>query len=1077
MALRNINLIQELDDVAIASKEKEYLVQSLANLGQRFSIKGDSLITESISMRNIVYKLTGDKECLSLSNDDYVCSLTAEGISIHKKNKLNETLYDSPLTVGYYDYSTENELIINNATYRSIGIHNETTTFSFICDEQNDNTNNVAILIESYSKPINTTDDYKLLNGIRIFQNNDSVKLVFIYNTSENTYLANQYIYNTTSESISDLKQNIKDYLFENILESTSILNFLNSTPYFVEYPNLQEVEYLYSSNSFTNTDNSSSYNELNNYVSKFNYDKLNILPELKTKWSQDVFNDSENIQEAPMLNCQILFKLYEAISSFENSTKVYVPLDYVFSYTVNSNDKWMIFYSINDIEVKYISEEITNVWMNQNYEFYNDSIIAETSTYDKIVFFGFFVDYDEWNNVNGINVVKTSILPYIGENNQWVINGIKTSIKAKGEDAGNPNIIIVETIANQADNSNYKIKSGANKDILERLDWRYEKIKIEPLEKINMNEIKYTSEFDYFIVNCAIPNLDNYSPIEKPYYTNLFKNSLIINISDMDCIDLTQSAANYTMDSIYNIYGKYGVITSFWTFNEETERFEYITKSENNNAAADFNYITNLNNLIQYVVKSADYIYPDKFEFTHLVFDSIYSDLKNNEYEKKSYIYPNIVNKLHDEYNTNNLGNYANDFNLVFKYNDIVEKDENDRIESISQNSGTRYLNTNPVSSGVANIVTNSLYAYHDSTGRLSKYNEYVPNYNVPSLDLSEVLTRNETLLNRLNILSLDNIGTSYLSYIGSSIDRDKNVLVIGTSNVNVNLGTDTLAFENDKKNFVTQNVLSVDFPNIEMAGDVHIEKNIDVKENIYSNKPQWIKLEQAASSGNSLVTHYTSLFTPKARYIYENRDLFGGSGNTGIVRLNVSGTESNMETLLSYTLYKYTVEKNKLFVISTVQEKYYTVVEGVSSPTRMHNVYLNDGIYLPKLLYDLGLEQYVKYNVSSNKLILENVHVTSNMDILNFNYNPLILLSHSTNLYDQNLYRYDRIYDNGVNSSDAYIENILNFTNTLFTVNPLKITYYVQGTSDLYIQIDEVGMDDKINYVKKIQQNYNKY
>ena len=72
--------------------------------------------------------------------------------------------------------------------------------------------------------------------------------------------------------------------------------------------------------------------------------------------------------------------------------------------------------------------------------------------------------------------------------------------------------------------------------------------------------------------------------------------------------------------------------------------------------------------------------------------------------------------------------------------------------------------------------------------------------------------LTRNETLLNRLNILSFDSKGTSYLSYIGTSFEDAKNILKIGTSVSNINMGSDTLLYENDRNTFSTQSDLHIE-------------------------------------------------------------------------------------------------------------------------------------------------------------------------------------------------------------------------------------------------------------------------
>ena len=82
------------------------------------------------------------------------------------------------------------------------------------------------------------------------------------------------------------------------------------------------------------------------------------------------------------------------------------------------------------------------------------------------------------------------------------------------------------------------------------------------------------------------------------------------------------------------------------------------------------------------------------------------------------------------------------------------------------------------------------SLFQYQNKYS----YN-YLPSDRVPLFNFGEVLTINSNILNRSNILSLDNNGQLYYAYIGTSIEeQNKSTLHIGTSNINVDLGIDSL-------------------------------------------------------------------------------------------------------------------------------------------------------------------------------------------------------------------------------------------------------------------------------------------
>ena len=212
----------------------------------------------------------------------------------------------------------------------------------------------------------------------------------------------------------------------------------------------------------------------------------------------------------------------------------------------------------------------------------------------------------------------------------------------------------------------------------------------------------------------------------------------------------------------------------------------------------------------------------------------------------------------------------------------------------------------------------------------------------------------------------------------------------------------------------------------------------------------------------------YYTGIVTPTSRYIYELEDKY--SKDCGIIELNspninVLDSQSNLGVLAQVDLYNWAKNKNKLYVITTTPE-YYTVHHG-NNYNFDYKIYFSDGIYIPVLLSQIGLDKFIIK--SDGKLDMKNINITSNMEIIKVNNSPLVLLSSSTNLYPDK-YIYER--RNGV-GDDGYFETLSNFTYMLFTGNPIKITYYVTGEK-LNIHLEELYAKNKFVTTRKVKQNY---
>ena len=1107
MAVQSINTLQNKDNYNNIAQE--YILESLANLGQRYNVQGDSISIGSFSfdklfnldgvdVKNTVVVVEKDKESgeykiyLVGKNSNNAWDIYSPILS----NQTLSTLVDSLEIEGPFNLENNPSVKYSAVVFKKNDLYYDfycRETYTTIADKDN-------FILERYNKNTDT-----LVRGARVFKTHflNSFKshyiLIDVSETLNNKYsvkilVSKDEISESSDTDIYNLLSN-SDFNFD--------LYFDEAYSVTCDYDNYKIIADSALLNQFSNNDQDILQNDL---LYSFTNDLKNIYPYLKEEYCISNYGKIDTIY------VKILQNLYDTVKNSENlkeDNKLYIPLTckenengtfdyYTISYTYNTNKEEVLYFAGKEIEVRFVESVIDNDWFENNFEDYKGTIISHTGSCERVSFYYFESELDNLSNyVQDIRVRKISTLPYIDKNGYWVINDISTGIYAKGRSAGNPNIIIVETTNKEG---GYNIITGAKKyELLEKLDWRNKIAKVEPLERINLDNLTFKNEFDYFSVNCSIPDTTKINEVDRQEYLALLENSIIICISPVSCINYDNNDntdnINYSVEDVLNIYGEFGIITTIWTLNDNYE-YDYLRKKNNEFAAADFNYLSNINNLIQYAVKNTEPLHPDNYEFTRLVFDSINTSLKNNVSETPTYIYPNLINKLSQEYT--NVSNYNNDVNFTFKANNVITKSNDGRnIDHLSQGSDVKYYNATYNTSEVnsANVVTNSLYMYREN-GTLKRYSEYIPNYNVPSLDLGEVITRNETLLNRLNILSLNSQGTAYLSYIGTSFENNKNILTIGTSNTNINMGTDTLISENDRNTFETQDKLEINIENVEISGETKLDKNLDVEKNIYLNGVVWQKNNSTLKTHTTIndTTYYTGIVTPTSRYIYELDD---NNGTAGLIEIlpekgeyftytdpeepitddegniigygKISGAltsipdeDSNLKSLLSYNIYKYAFENNKLYTISTIAEYYY-----VQTQTYDHKIYFSDGIYLPVLLSQLGLSKYIKEK--SGEINTSNVIVTSNMDIIKVNGNPIVLLSSSTNLYPDK-YLYKRI--NSI-EEDTKVEIITNFTYSLFTANPIKITYYTSG-ANLYIHLEELYSKNKFTTIKKLKQNY---
>jgi hypothetical protein len=1062
MAIKNINTIQHQADLEyIKDKSNEYLLQSLANAGQRLGIQGDGVKLTSIKFSEILpngdkynsanyvgYIKRNDKTfTVGLKDRNTLSIVDTENVSVNIP--IGYIISSDEFTIDAYDiikYGKNGKIYYDGNYYSTLlqGVDSSNNIVEIVCDQFNKNSN----IIES---------------GIRIkdIDNSGVPSLIYIKRTIDNRY--NVLICSNFSKSTLNECYLIINEICNNNISPEYIFNRLTSghTRKFVAETNV--ITAVYTSN---NTFELSGYDEvkypdLSKNIGYFIYDLTYLYRYLKSYYSEILFKDNNLL-----LKQQIFTHITNMVLSQTSEDEVIIPLDYVLNYACNDNDEWQIYYTTTDVIVRYMPGDFLPTYIN---DIYNESTwLCHTNMEEFVSLFNMSVNYDNENNKNvcDINVYKHYTLPYINSDGYWVLNGVVSDIYARGKDAGQPNIIIVNSSSH-----GFKIVSGANRDILESLDWIQTTAYVEPLERTNLNNLTLETQFDWIKVKYYIPDLENIPEQKQDEWLNLLDNALIINIADINCVDASNNT-NYSIKDIKNIYGEYGVITTIWniTSNGTSGKCDYLRRSDNEKCAADFNYITNMNNIVNWAIRTHEPKHPDKYTFTYLTFNPTSVTLKNNTVETRTYVYPNIVNKNAAEYDII----YNNNFNLTVKFNNNVEGGLDNNITSIEQASNIRYFDSN------RRDTTNVLYKNINEIG--SSYKEYLPNYDLPSVDLSEVFVRNQTTLNKVNIASFDKLGYIYNSYIGTSFDNDdKSRLIIGSSETNINIGHTTIVGSNENIQFKKQNELELNFDTTYVANNQYIGDNIYVSNNVIHNGLDWTKYETLVD--DTYVTYWTTSFIPTSRYIYEVNSYAytywdnveaGVSvfmNNAGIVKLNTPYTYmSNMYPLVESDFYTYYAKpNNKLYAICTIQEQY-TATDGTDLGS--HDIYIGDGIYIPVLLSKLQLDNYIV----TDKQILDFSKIeikSTNMDIYTYGtYNiPLVLQSTSTLLNSDNLYMY------ALNSDETgkhkYETIIKDYTHRIFKGNTLNVTYWLNNKK-LCVQIDECHSNKKLLNIQKINTKY---
>ena len=853
--ITNINELQNITyGSGLTTYSDLYIKQSLANLGQRYSIKGDGLQNGEFHIYDLLLRDYDEiQNANSLANVKITENESTGGVDIVLAYIDNNNIIEQIPLAGLSYYTTSEDIHIDGSPinnveyYKSGGIIYKTddyytTTFAGV------SSNEELVDITCDSFVISNDKVNQIHAGLKIRQTASGLRLYHVYNNPSSHLIDKEYILDIYSFSteFTNMKT-IYDKLFSKDTTGENIIygHEKETDPEYI-VKSLLDNDYItlisHIDNVVSNTDDSQylyfSGGDVSDkeYLNMFAYDANSFYEYIKTYYNSHVFfTGDDNMSLKKQLLVSLVTKIYEDYlsSCIYDEVKEYnlwFPYNYKFVYSCNSNNPAIIYNSVKNVSVRYSADvyEIIPEILGKDAEQIiicdsTDSINIE----DRFVVYQYSITYDKDNNVDDIIVEKTYTLPYINNKGYWCINDITTSIYAKGKDGGQPNIVITYT---NTYTGQHQVLSSFKRDELTNLDWSLTKYMIKPLDNDNNTE-----KYRHHILYTYMPT--NISYLNENLIT-LLESALILNVNSVNS-EILNECTNTSY--LYEDLGTDGVVPTFWILNKklksgrssyEVSDYEYsftYVKQPGDEWAVDMNYLTNAEDIVKHYMQFG--IEPDNYEHSWIVFDKKSTDLKNSTNEKASDVWPVIKNFSKDElvqeygnYDSGDLNQiYNNELNMFVGFFDHVTKTEGTGyINGISQYDESRYFRLDK-------------YGKTSSVINYAKYkDEWIPNAHyvasgdskvlnglVPILDLSEVFVRNNSVLNRINIVSADEYSNMFNAYFGVSFDSPvKSTIHLGTSNTNINIGNMTMLFPSENSYFQKHSELSIDFDAVTING-----------------------------------------------------------------------------------------------------------------------------------------------------------------------------------------------------------------------------------------------------------------
>lgn len=967
MAIEYINTLQ--GDIL-----KSYNNEALANLGQRMGAKGDSIVIKKFNIESlldiedknavipdnilkyIVLKYDSENDTISVYKNDINSS--KHGVSAYYTLKKQDSKVTTITPIEYIGLEGTPEVINCNVTKTVI---NNTYTY-FLTGILND----MPIALE-----FSVIDNNYTYKDCLVVSNNT----LYEYSNQDNT--TNYYIYELATAP-------------ESFIGSTSIENIKENL-------------------GISNTDEKIELQESDVFRTALDY-FANILP----KYAISLYNENEYFYgDSIGLKLEILKSIIKELfndnnvdnENTDNPFFVYLPLNFEISFYANDNTGE--FYDSLPINAKFIEEtfeENTNEDIPEIFlqEAEINGYIVVDATIEKAAAYKAILTYSSDNSIS-VSTTKLYSIPYIGKDNYWYINDIKTEVTATGKNAGNPNIIILQSILtsgnevytyqnfvddNKVLNENYfaqdlpKVLHTYN---IEENNVDGKKSSITELFTEDTNYDNKLKDFTYFLqtgstVYIAGSKTNTYTfkiklPVidklqENPAFEDIIKNSLFFVVVDnrlsiYNTDDYINGGDNYEASfNLRELSLQYALTNNiaeqsfttvlFQIVKGEDGKYEWQPILNNGGEVLDLGSMIAAPEFARLFVKTG--YTPDNYMFSYLLFDKVNVNTKNDSGETN--IFPIIKNDTSEYYTTNeakqigdpneqNVMNYGNNLNLTPKFvqidlnnldSDYVGELSNAELNDKGQ-KGKFFTVTNGKITN-ATVTTEENKIDNLPTVKSTSENEQISDFNgsvFPMFDFREVITTNQTAMNRLSLISVGKDGTTYNAYIGNSaIDNEEYVeegtLYVGSSETNYSMsGNKTVT--NDYKNFATFKKIKFELPyetqnlSIYKVGDVYFAyMAVDFAENaakLYIDR-QYEDFTSKYITGEATITTYTFNATGYINEKYRNFiDCPEDFGSLELKNVHYPGMEDDVisfKTLLF--VLTFSEFKNGKYTLETIEQ-----------------------------------------------------------------------------------------------------------------------------------------------------------
>lgn len=495
--------------------------------------------------------------------------------------------------------------------------------------------------------------------------------------------------------------------------------------------------------------------------------DASQLFPMVLSVYDDIMYRDSTNIKIKRQIIAQLLLSAKEEASTqygaksveVEDSYSIIMPLDFVVNFTYNSNDSSIIYNSLSSLQVNFIQlgtdkkpgkgifkylQKICNYTDADN-----EQVILAHGIEQKTILYDFIISYVNDNIISSIDWYQSFIVPYIGTDGYWIINGVKTDQYARAISSNGSGIIIKQdTDPNNFDPISSIIYGPETVKNWDKSNWELKEFAANYMDSNSnvggdsvvsvyawvpssewLNTISTTDDYSYIsnsLLVCSsyidtmekdstenkyICKYDTYSDTWNTYLTTysfegtnyrFFKNEDILNNSYIYRIDKKATSLSYLL-------GKDTLVTSFWTCYEYEENgvkkheMTYL-KRPGGIAALDLSYMMSLENMIAHYA-NAQYS-PDNYQHRWVVFSKVNNNLKNNSHDSSNAVYPVIRNHNSDYFTaitgsySRSLGNsvekdveqYKNNLNFSIEFTDSIQG----KIEGTENTYDNRHFDIN---------------------------------------------------------------------------------------------------------------------------------------------------------------------------------------------------------------------------------------------------------------------------------------------------------------------------------------------------------------------------------------------